>query len=400
MPRLGYKKSRAGCARCKQRRRLGGSHKTQTSTSPVDQSLTPPELIEPSHKMEADFVHGWCSSLSNREPSIAASSPDPFPYLFKFTTEHVEPVHLSKWITDLELMHHYSMSTCLTLPRSNDVSQIWQFEVPKLGLTYMFLMHQVLAISALHLGHIHPEQRETYALHASQHQSDAIAGMRESLVQITTDNCHALFGASSLLVLNAYSSFPYQRGSTQHSASPTVEDILNVFLLVRGMSHILKSSHPIIQVGPFAPFFTEVVTQTSTPLLDAVTKHLQNFRSNLEACTMDQASIMVLTQEIDVFLEWILHAVKTASFPEMRVALTWPINLTEEYLQLLRNRNPAALTLLAYYCVIVRSTEVTAWFMRGWGINAARAIVLDLDPDWKDMIKWPLAFISDRSMQL
>ncbi|GKT63086.1 DUF814 domain-containing protein [Colletotrichum tofieldiae] len=400
-------RSQPGLARSSSLQRRGssrkgssGSRKTQTSISPINQSVTPPSLLESTLNLQTDFVSDRCSTISNRKSSIAASSPDPFPYFVKFTTGPVEPVHLSKWITDLELMHHYSTTTCLTLPRSNDVSQIWQFEVPRLGLTYMFLMHEILAISALHLGYLHPEQRESYALHASQHQSDAIAGMRESLMQITPDNCHALFGTSSLLVLNAYSTFPYQRGSSQNPDVPTVDDILDVFLLVRGMSHILSSSQPIIQAGPFAPFFTEVVTPASTPLLDAVTQHLHNFRSSLETCNLDQISKTVVMKEIGVFLEWIIHAVETTAFPEIRVALTWPINLTEEYLQLLRNRDSAALTLLAYYCVVIRSTEATTWFMQGWGINAARAIVSDLDPEWKDMIKWPLAFISDRSIQL
>lgn len=383
------------------RKGSGGSRKTQASSiSPIDQSLTPPSLLESTLNLPADFISDRASSIGNRRSSVAASSPDPFPYFVKFSTGPVEPIHLSRWITDLELMHHYATATSLTMPRSSDVSRIWQFEVPKLGLTYMFLMHQVLAIGALHLGHLHPEQRESYALHASQHQNDAIAGMRESLTQITPDNCHALFAASSLLLLNAFSTFPYQRGALHGLEAPTIDDVLDVFLLVRGMSHILSSSQPTIEAGPFASFFTEVVTPSSTPLLDAVGQHLENFRTSLETCDADPASKSVVTEEIGSFLEWIQHAISTTAFPELRVAMSWPIHLTEEYLQLLRNRDPVALTLLAYYCVIVRSTESSTWFMTGWGINAARAIVSELDPGWKEMIKWPLAFISDRSIQL
>ncbi|OHE92573.1 hypothetical protein CORC01_12152 [Colletotrichum orchidophilum] len=464
MPRLGYKKSRGGCARCKQRRvkcdeskpcsacirhntqcsllkgsadgsgsgsgdtlsweasssskpevsrvpsfqrrsssRTGssGSRKTQTpSTSPIDPSLTPSSLLEANLKLPADFASDRGSSIGNRRSSVAASSPDPFPYFVKFSTEAVEPVHLSKWITDLELMHHYSTATSLTMPRSSDVGSIWQFVVPKLGLTYTFLMHGILAIGALHLGNLHPEQRDSYALHASQHQSDAIAGMRESLINITPDNCHALFAASSLLLLNAYSTFPYQRGAPHSQEAPSVDDILDVFLLVRGMSHILSSFQPAIQAGPLRNFFTEVVAPASTPVLEAVTQHLENLQTTLKTSSADESTKTIVNKEINVFLGWIMHAVETTAFPELRVALTWPINLTEEYLQLLRNRDPAALTLLAYYSVVIRSTESTTWFMQGWGINSARAIASDLDPEWKEMVKWPLAFMSDRSIQL
>ncbi|KAJ0162104.1 Sterol uptake control protein 2 [Colletotrichum tanaceti] len=506
MPRLGYKKSRGGCARCKQRRvkcdenkpcgacirhntqcslvessldgqsgsgdkmawvttattttttttttnrshsgpprepslqrkrlsrqRPSASRNTQTSTSPMDQSSptpTPPILREESTlNLPADFMSDRGPAVGHRRSSVvlvaaSSGSPDPFPYFDKFTTGPVAPGHLSGWITHLELMHHYSTATCLTLPRSDDASGsrvVWQSEVPRLGLAHTFLMHEVLAIAALHLGHLHPERRASYALHASRHQSDAIAGLRGSLAQITADNCHALFATSSLLLLNAYSTFPYQRGRSPRSSprsspppqsgsppdAPTVDDILDVFLLVRGMNHILSSAQPVIQAGPFAPFFAEVVTPASTPLLDAVARRLQSFRSALEETddpdpdpSPSSSSKSVVAMEIGVFLQCITHAVESTATPEMRVALTWPINLTEEYLGLLRHRDPAALTLLAYYCAVVRSTEAASWFMQGWGVNAARAIVADLDPGWRDMIRWPLAFMSDRTIQL
>ncbi|KAF6805792.1 duf814 domain-containing protein [Colletotrichum musicola] len=475
MPRLGYKKSRGGCARCKQRRvkcdenkpcaacvrhnthcslvdgsttptgasndnimswepsrpqaaatarapslqrrtssrkTSGGSRKAATtaSISPVAQSLTPPGLLDSSTlNMPADFAPSDPASSSSgggarRPSSIAASSPDPFPYFVKFSTGPVEPVHIGKWITDLELMHHYATTTCLTMPRFQDAGSIWQFEVPRLGLTYMFLMHQVLATSALHLGSLHPNQRESYALHASQHQNDAIAGMRESLAHITADNCHALFAASSLLLISAFSTFPYQRGAAAGHEDPTVDDVLDVFLLVRGMSNILSSSQPVIRAGPFRSFFTEVVTPATTPLLEAVSQNLRAFRTALTStpgvADADPAAAEVVAMEIGVLLEWIDHACNTTAYPELRVALTWPIGLTEEYMQLVRNRDPAALTLLAYYSVAVHSTESSTWFMRGWGMNTARAIACDLDPAWKDLIQWPLAFISDRTIQL
>ncbi|OLN96278.1 Sterol uptake control protein 2-like protein 6 [Colletotrichum chlorophyti] len=465
MPRLGYKKSRGGCARCKQRRvKLADvlttqcdekkpcsaciRHNTQcslaenglsvssessawssqnqsgvasapslprrtssrkgsssirknhaSSISPVGPSMTPPSLLEATRNLPADFVSDRASSIGNRGSSLSASSPDPFPYFVKFSTGPVDSVHLSKWITDLELMHQYSTVTCFAMPRSSDVSHVWQVEVPKLGLTYMFLMHQILATGALHLGHLHPEQRESYALHASQHQTDAIAGMRESLTHITHDNCHSLFATSCLLLICAYSSFPYQRGSSQGHEAPTVDDVLDVFLLVRGMSHILSSSQPIIEAGPFASFFTEAATPASTPLLDAVVQHLQTFRAGLETSDMNPPSRDIVIKEVDGMLEWIAYATSTTAFPELRVAMTWPINLSDEFMQMLRDRDPAALILLAYYSVIIRSTESSTWFMRGWGINVARTITSDLDPAWKEMIKWPMAFISDRTIQ-
>ncbi|ESU08306.1 hypothetical protein FGSG_11537 [Fusarium graminearum PH-1] len=201
-PRLGHKKSRRGCLMCKQRR---VKTRSQGEITQQDDTLT----------------------------SLAAS-PDPLPYLAKFVRGQ-EPIEQTTWLTDLELMHHHSTCTYLTLPRADELQHIWQIEMPKLALRHVYLLHQVLSVSAYHLAHLNPD-RPGFPVCASQHQNEAIKGLRSAIESISQDNCVEIFLASSLLSIGAFAGFSTQSSGQQ----PSIDDLLDVFVLIRGMSDILN----------------------------------------------------------------------------------------------------------------------------------------------------------------
>lgn len=337
----------------------------------------------------------WPDGTATSKQSSVPRSPNPFSYFIKSTNTPVELVCSSKWITDLELMHHFTTVTYFTLPGAREVRHVWQIDVPKMAVTHVYLMHQVLALSALHLGYLRPEHRHVYALHASQHQNDAIPGMREALTQTTPENCHALFAAASLLLISGYASFPYPRSETE---TPTLDDILNVFRLVRGMHEILTTHEDIIQAGPFHEFFVFVPCTTPTPLIDAVVEHLHKVQARLRRIGFEPAKKAEIDVGLASLLHWIQQALAMTNLPELRITITWPIDLSDGFMTLLRHRDPAALTLLADYCVIVRATESSYWYTQGWGFSAARAIASSLESGWDD-INWSLAVISNRTVQ-
>ncbi|KAJ4321847.1 hypothetical protein N0V84_005142 [Fusarium piperis] len=236
MPRLGYKKSRKGCLRCKQRR-------VKTSS-------------------QTDLHRDWVS------PSM---SPDPYPYFAKFVTGQ-EPVEKSTWLTDLELMHHYTFSTYLTLPRANELQQAWQVEIPKLALSHVFLLHQVLSVSAHHLAYLHPD-RPSLSICASQHQNKAVVGLRTAVSSISEESCPEIFIASSLLYICAFASF----SAPSRGEQPRIADLLDVFLLVRGMSDILNSYNDELRASKLSSLFLRGDATEPSPVLSAMVKKLHQF---------------------------------------------------------------------------------------------------------------------------
>ncbi|KAF5550813.1 cutinase transcription factor 1 beta [Fusarium napiforme] len=216
---------------------------------------------------EPDTLRDDRQKSSNTDSSIA--SPDPLPYLAKFVTGQ-ESIEQSTWLTDLELMHQYSTSTYLTLPRADELRQIWQIELPRLSLSHVYLLHQVLSVSAFHLASLHPD-RPDYAICASQHQNKAIAGLRSAVACITEESCVEIFLSSSLLGIGAFAGL----GAHNAGQQPRIDDLLDVFVLIRGMSDILNRYEPLLKESRIGHLFVLGSQSNSTPLLNATLTQLR-----------------------------------------------------------------------------------------------------------------------------
>jgi hypothetical protein len=321
-------------------------------------------------------------SAASPAQSTVSSNPDPFTY-FPKGPQNESPAKPGNWLTDLELMHHYATVSYLTLPRSGKIFAVWQLEVPRLAFTHRFLMHQVLAFSAYHLAYLNPAQASTYSLQASQHQNDAIQGMRTALSQITTENCHAVFASSSIIILSAFAAFSSR---ASENAGPGIDDLQDVFHLIRGMSGILVSFDDQIQNGPLQDLFRYNESQMSSTLA-LVCDHLNRLQVQLDALDTDPVIKKLVGTEISSLLVWARKAIDTSTIPELRVTITWPITASAEYLKLVRQRHAIALTLLSCYCVILDASARDYWFTRGWGISTLQDIQNCIDPAWKEVVQ-------------
>lgn len=280
-------------------------------------------------------------------------------------------------MTDLELMHHYSISAYLALPRGLELRHIWTVEVPALALAYEFLMHQILAMSAYHLAYLRPYNRAHYSIIASQHQNDAVRGLRAMLPQVNETNCHALFVTSSLLSITAFGTLSYPGEATD--SHPDIDDFLDVCLLIRGMSHLLDSHLDFIEWGPLNKFLSLGTHESITPLLMSITDRLKKLRI---PANEDVGAQTVCQAEVTTLIQWIDHACISSEVPELRTSMTWPIGMTEGYLDLLRRRHPAALIVLGYYCIILNSAGSRFWFLKGWGESILKDASRSSQPGW------------------
>ncbi|KAH7008867.1 hypothetical protein EDB80DRAFT_763938 [Ilyonectria destructans] len=422
MPRLGYKKSRRGCLRCKQRRvkcdenrpcsacTRHGLECSYVEQSPSNAegstrsvSLTPSDSA--SAVMGKDTVYSATSPLdptqrtlrSSQASATAAHTPpdpdwssstDPFPYFDKFVTGPGS-TNQSPWLTDLELMHHYTASTFLTLPRAVDLQQIWQIEIPRLAMSHAFLLHQILAVAAHHQSQIQPERYSHYSICASLHQNVTISGLRTALAQITEETCQEVFIASSMLSICAFASFSSYGGVSE---KPHIDDLTDVFHLIRGMSRILDSYNDFLHQGKLAQLFVKENGCESAPLLTAVTEQLHHIKL---PDTIHPAAASIFQETIPELINWVENAMLSTGSPELRVCVSFAICLTEEFMDLLRQRHPAALAIIAHYCVVLHYTGLDHWYLRGWGRNILDDIVANMDPSWSMALEWPLMIMEN-----
>jgi hypothetical protein len=286
-------------------------------------------------------------------------------------------------ISDLELLYHFSTSTCFTLTKPSNSSKLWQFDVPQLAFANPFLLHQVLSIAAFHLAYLRPQKRDEYVLLASQHQNLAVQGMRLLLPDISAENCHPLFIASQLLCFAKYAGF-------SAPLKPAISDLLDVFQLIRGMGNIISTKSSDLIRGPLRAIFRPAVVPDPNANLLCIIDRVVILGTHIAKSGVDERLAAVVQTEIQQLLTWINHGIETSANAELRIVGTWPMTMSDEYLTLLRQSDSVALALLSYYCVLLRVSEEDFWFMQGWSTNIMKAVTESVQVPWDNVARWCL----------
>ncbi|KAK1574739.1 fungal Zn binuclear cluster domain-containing protein [Colletotrichum navitas] len=313
---------------------------------------------------------------------------DPFPYFSRFLTDLNKSETASGWISDLELMHHYTSVSYQTFSHSSVGQKALQYDVPREALSYPFLLHQILAFSAYHLAYLQPECRHAYLMQAAQHQNDAINGMRGTLLgTISPVNCHALFASSIFLTLSAFATYPsYEKHNP--SFSP-IDSILDIFTLADGISVIIRASDEDLRKGRLREIFIRGAGDATPTTVEATLQPLSDQLPSLgtklaEIGLLEQEGKYTIVNAIIALSKCIakVSPVNAMSAPvEFRAVFLWPIMMSADYLDLLRQRHPAALVVLAHYCVIIHLAEPFS----GWDALGRAGNVAHRD-DWN---QWP-----------
>ncbi|EEH04241.1 C6 zinc finger domain-containing protein [Histoplasma capsulatum G186AR] len=399
-PRRSHRKSRLGCLQCKRRKikcdetppPCGNCKKHNIEC----QFATPPGAVPANNS-----TCRWPSTIVNRPPPvlppvslpsismpISSSTVD---QLEIFTTfDSTNPQFTSNLhLDDLKLMHHYTTVTCTTLSNTPEHIDIWRTVIPKEALAHPFLMHGLLSLSALHLiessSNDDPNRRKYVEL-ATMHQHLALAAFRPVLNDITPSNCNAVFAFSSLIAALA---FAFSRFVGRPGGGEPVAELLQDFLLFRGVESVLSTFWEIIQKGELGPMIRRPAINASQP----ISKDVINALDYLHDCNGDHVT-QLSAEEKDANN----HAIRELRISFERPASSWenvfrwPILLPEAYLAHLKARKPMALVILAHYCVVLSRLD-SCWWSQGWATHLFEAIYRSLGTSWRPLLRWPMQMV-------
>ena len=294
-------------------------------------------------------------------------------------------------IADLELLHHFVTVTALQLSSRNspDADALWQVHAVRLGFKHEFLLRGILAVGALHLGFLNPDQRAAYELKASTHQEIALQSFRDTLSRVDETNCHALFAFSCLIVVMAF-------------ASPRKDDpqseILHWFHLVRGCHSVVQLHWELLRQSFLSPLLNEMAYQSTKAAhnvedADRIIDLHTICRDPTQSREVSQAYSTAIHELLGVFI----HASVLRSRGEGSVlaAFVWPINLPPKFLELLAEQRPEAMVILAHYCVLLHwaGDEEEEWFLKGWSRYTFDTIKASVGESWHPSLAWPEAII-------
>lgn len=300
--------------------------------------------------------------------------------------------HSNRWLQDLELLHHWSTSTYLTFQMPKHNHDLWQIQVPRVAFQHAFLMHGLLAVTSLHLAHLHPNEKQRHYLISTSHQNSALAGFSTALQDVTRHNGEAVFLASIFVSLFAFGSSAIK--CTDPEEPFGMCDVVELLVLIRGIEQTLstKNTRKWVQEGRVASML-RAPSRTDPPVKQfeyVFRPYLDDFKDFVARSRLqyDANSIEAITHalaELDRTYELLLTEKPVINSGYI---MSWPTCVSMDFLTLLQDGNPLALLLLAVFCALLHYHE-DRWLWASWG---ARVIVLvrnALDPQWHSWLRWP-----------
>lgn len=375
-----HQKSRHGCLQCKRRR------------------VKVRFLVRLCHtNQQCDETRPTCSNCSNRQAACEYESsgtllwrneagpqrhtqPDLTNPLLQGQSSDTETPTLN--MADLELMLQWCNSTHKALSRNPRLDPIWRYLVTEEALSQPFLMHGILAVSALHLSRSKPGP---YIDIAVAHQNRALALFRELLGDINPTNAKAMFAFASIVVVYSFGS-PQTLGEREPRS--VVDDLYQALALCKGVQQVIHTASSSLWDGSFMPLLQ---VDGYTPYLpDGAQQAMDRLRETNCACRNPAHDTFAYGQVIDKLAEE-LGAVH-GGVDSITAACRWAIRLNPKYMDDLREHRPLALVILVYYCVLLHYLKQN-WCLDGWGKRVAGAIWALLDDEWRPLAHWAMVEI-------
>jgi hypothetical protein len=331
---------------------------------------------------------------------------DSFSFLSQFKVGKHTAV--SDWSQDLFLMNHYTRSTCLSFSNVKSIQVVWESLVPEMAADHKFLMHGLLALSAFHLCHLRPLEKNKFVALANHHQGLALSHFRPVLPSITEDNCKPAVCMAIVLSVIGLSALSRPRDSKSDSSdlhTSSFNDILGVFSLTRGVAGVLVPAQAWLQHSPINVMFHnwqldsydaihlpgELQSRFNTLKHEIVPSLVADATSNLEPCLAALDQLIEIYKEIQFYstpTNTSKHPVKHPMELEIGILLKWTTNVPTEFVTLLRQQHTAALIILAHYVITMMSLG-DRWFLRNWSENALQMIKEVIDPSGLPWLRWP-----------
>jgi hypothetical protein len=376
-------------------------NESSTTLSPEETSLSLPEArpqalrYRPYHYSTGELKQTFkVARPKDKQPTQL--QPQPPPTHSKATQCELSLDGSTKTISlvDLQLFHHFTISTYkLMREEGDDTQDVWQKHLPEWGVEFPSILHLILALSALHLAHEKPEQREQYIEKADNRFNFGVRSVTAVLSQLNEDNCQKIYMAAALICFIYFARGPRPGEYLIFSESGPSEWLV----LMNGVKIIVQSYHAKVFSGLLEPKGDKISYKTTPAMLSERHEHrvhLQSVQRLIEEEVLDLnekemgiSAIQDLFNIMDEVYERVSGGKDGGSL--MDLVIGWLYRRPEEFVHLLEQKEPRALVILAYWAVLLKYME-SAWFMKGWPEHVMTGISGSLHLDYWTWIEWPL----------
>jgi hypothetical protein len=223
---------------------------------------------------------------------------------------------------------------------------------------------------------------------ATHHQSLALPLIRSELESINEENCHAVYACGHLVTKYAFAS---PRSSEAQVFSPGMGEVSEFLPLVRGAFQVADHCLDWLLAGPLGASMEKPLDETPDLNLNADDGLFARLLPVLQAGRDEDGE--ACCEALNVLRKLLaMAATPDQTIAVKTLVLSWPAQISQRYIELMSERKPEALVVLAHYCIMLKMID-SFWFMKGCAARLLDQCRRDLSKKWHPHIEWPLSVV-------
>ncbi|TEY86650.1 hypothetical protein BOTCAL_0004g00030 [Botryotinia calthae] len=369
MIRRPHKKSRHGCHGCKKRRIKCDEEKPRCQRCITrDVTCTYPRL--------QSLV--WVDDPSTPETNSEASKDSgPSPPAYSSTPQNEEALTSgtktpSLNLENIDLIIHWFTKTVYTVNPPNNLAAIKtsQTLILNQAMEHHFLLHGLLALSALHYAESHPDPQK-YIEIATAHHTRGLTLYHSILSNINRGNDTASIAFSSITAMFA---FGLARPDPNKEAPvELIDDFVQAIFLSKGWNTIMNVTRGL---------------ESSSTAKDKITLSPDAEAAFSRLCALNEGQNATLYTEAITSLKFSFKKTEEGQNDNPHLSFEWGSSLQEEFLKLIIARDTFALVIMAFSCVMFEKVPQVWWF-KGWSKGLLGVIWREVGHDYHEVLEWP-----------
>ncbi|KAL9630260.1 MAG: hypothetical protein Q9204_004812 [Flavoplaca sp. TL-2023a] len=306
---------------------------------------------------------------------------------------------------DVQLMAHYSTVVCFTITDELDRVKVWQTTIPSLALSWPFLRHGLLALSAMHYRLACPVDRQIYfADSARRHLSIGLESYIPHVQATSAESCAALFAFATIVPAVCYSFL--QAIDTELQGEDLIDQFLYIWSYLSGPKALAQEARQWIHQSEVASLVSLRMLENIIPglahepkvaletLLVECQPRYQGPISEGEDTSPGWQQQQALRERVEHYkhaIEMLSNAFPTSTGQpaQLGAVIGWPVFTSQAFLDLIRSKDVFALAILAHYGKALHAFS-GFWWLDGLGRRLIEAVYQVLGADHIHLIQWTL----------
>lgn len=294
---------------------------------------------------------------------------------------------------EFDLLHHYTIHVTDTFDLTPRLHNLWRDRAVREATRHEFLLHMTLMISCLHLALTKsPRYADSHHRFILSGCSNAMSWFQQEMEHVDESNFRAV-GPFAFLMCVYGLALPLV-DETRKIADMVLDDMIQVLGLLRGTENLVKGTrqHDEQDDEPWSneEDLRDISANISEDFdIESVVRTLRAYVSSSD----DDARVRVVNYKA-------IHGFETSSDLNFKLYLRpfiWPNFIDLEYLDLLKQRNPIAMVILAHYAITLGQCS-SQWWCADWGVRLASAISALLPDTHSQAIAYPLEKLNINSI--